>query len=230
MPATCWSSVRGRRLRATRVDECCAPVAGTCAQVVTDGFISIEYSPEIAEGEEIEVRKADGTLCISDKPCDELKWINVEAQFCQVDPDLFTLLTGYPTVVDFAGVSVGNQITGEINCSGGVSLEVWSDVPGVACTTPGATPFGYFLLPCLVSGIIGDYTIENDAATFTITGRSKAPNSWGDGPYNVVATDAANTAGPLLTPLGTNVHQHIQLTTIAPPPAVCGCQPLVIAP
>lgn len=217
-------------MRATKVDECGKPVEGTCSTVVTDGFISVQYSPEIAEGEEIEVRKADGTLCISDQGCPELKWINIEATFCEVDPDLFTLMTGYPTVVDFAANSVGNRITKSVSCTGGVALEVWSDIPGQVCTTTGQKKYGYFLVPWAINMIIGDFTIENDAASFVITGRTQIGSQWGTGPYNVDATNIANTPGKLLTPIGAEDHMDMHVTTIAPPTAVCGCQALDLTP
>lgn len=228
MPTQCWNSVRGRRLRATRVDECGIPVAGDCGQVVTDGFINIDFSPEIAEGEEVEVRKADGTLCVSDVGCPELKYINIEAHFCQVDPDLFSLLTGYETVLDWQGDAVGNRISSEVQCDSGVALELWSDIPGATCGVTGAKPYGYFLLPFVKQGIIGDFKVENDAAEFVITARTEVGSGWGVGPYNVDPVDAANTAGPLLTPIGPKDHMDLHLSTIPPPEAVCGCQPLAV--
>lgn len=215
-------------MRATRVDECGAPVEGTCAQVVTDGYISVQYSPEIEEGEEITVKKADGSLCISDQGCPTLKWISIEATFCQVDPDLFALFTGWQTVVDYAANSVGNRISTEVQCNSGVALEVWSDIPGQPCTTTGAKLYGYFLTPWLINGILGDFTIENDAVSFTITARTQVGGQWGVGPYNVDPINVANAPGPLNTPIGLTDHMDLHVTSIAPPVAVCGCQPLVI--
>lgn len=230
MPATCWSALRGRTARVTRMDDCCAPVAGTCAQVVTNGFISVEYETEIKEGEEIEVVRADGQLCISDKACDEVKWINITAEFCQVDPDLFTLITGGTTVVDYAGTATGNRVSQKVPCTR-FSLELWSDIAGVACgTAANSKPYGYFLVPCMESGVLTGFTIENDGVTFTVTARSKAPSAWGTGPYNVVAADAQNTPGKLLTAIGADDHMHMEVVTVAPPAAQCGCQPLVLTP
>jgi len=226
MPTQCWNSVRGRRLRATRVDACGAPVTGTCSQVVTDGFVTISFSPEIAEGEDIEVRKADGTLCISDQGCPELKWINVEAEFCQVDPDLFSLFTGYPTVMDWEANAVGVRITSEIECDAGAAMELWTDVPGQVCGSTAAKPWGYFLLPWIKHAIISDFEITNDATTFTLTGRTQAGSLWGVGPYDVDPTDATNTPGKLRTAIGPSEHLDLHLTTVPPPAAQCGCQAL----
>ncbi|MFF3665468.1 hypothetical protein [Microtetraspora malaysiensis] len=228
MPAKCWNSVRGRVMRATRVDNCGNPVIGPCSQVVTKGFVKVSYSPEIAEGEEIELRRADGQLCVSDQGCPELKWLTVEIEFCQVDPDLFSMITGYPTVLDWQGDAVGTRITSKVECDSGVALEVWSDVPGAPCSDGGLRQYGYFLLPWIVNGIIGDLEIGNDATTFTLTGKTKKGGNWGVGPYMVDPTDGASppTAGPLLTPIGPDEHMDLHLTTVAPPEDACGCQPL----
>lgn len=230
--ATCWSSIGAEVMRATRLDACGAPVEGPCSTVVSDGFVSIGWESEIKEGTEVEVLKANGKLCVSDKSCDELKWMNVTFSFCQVSPDLFSMMTGYETVLDFAGESVGNRIGQEILCDGGIALEAWTRIPGQPCTTgvANAKPWGYFLAPWIKGAILNSFTMENDAATFEITARTEKGGAWGVGPYNVVATDALNTAGPLLTPISATDHLHMQVTTIQPPtvPADCGCVPLVI--
>lgn len=228
MPATCWSSVYGKVIRATRVDECCIPVEGPCSTVVTDGFVSIAYASEIKEGNEVEIEKANGQLCISDKACDEIKWINVTATFCNVDPDLFSLMSGYTTVLDYAGVAVGNRVGKTVLCDGGFALEAWSDVPDQGCETAGTKKYGYFLLPCVVNAVLTGFTIENDGASFEFTGRTKLATGWGVGPYNVDPTNVANTPGPLLTPITIEDHLDMHVTTIAPPAAVCGCTALNI--
>jgi hypothetical protein len=230
--ATCWSSIGAEVMRATRLDACGAPVEGPCSTVVSDGFVSIGWESEIKEGTEVEVTKANGRLCVSDKACDELKWMNLTISFCQVNPDLFSMMTGYETVLDYAGESIGNRIGQDILCDGGIALETWTRIPGQPCT-PGATnnkPWGYFLAPWIKGAILNSFTMENDSATFEITARTEKGGAWGTGPYNVVPTDATNTAGPLLTPIGPKDHLHMQVTSIQPPavPADCGCVALNI--
>lgn len=215
-------------MRATRVDECCIPVAGACSTVVTDGFVSIAYASEIKEGNEIEIEKANGQLCVSDKACDEIKWVNITATFCNVDPDLFSLMTGYSTVLDYAGVAVGNRVAKSVLCDGGFALEAWSDIPGQACEATGARLYGYFLAPCVVNAVLTGFTLENDGASFEMTARTKLAAGWGVGPYNVDPTDALNTPGPLQTAITVEDHLDMHATTIAPPAAACGCIPLVI--
>lgn len=226
---TCWSSVRSRVARITRLDECGRALVGACS-LVFDGYISIEYEMEIKEGEEIEVVKANGELCVSDKACDELKWINVTLSLCQVNPDLLATIAGYEAVTDFAGENVGNRIGKDILCDGGFALEAWTDVPGQPCTTTGGKQYGYFLLPWMKNAIITGFTLENDAATFEITARTQDGSLWGVGPYAPINTNGANPplAGPLATPIGPEDHLHMQLTTVAPPVVSpnCECVPL----
>ncbi|WP_152990167.1 hypothetical protein [Sphaerimonospora mesophila] len=229
---TCWQSVRGRVMRVTKLDECGTPVEGPCSQVVSKGFVSVAYSAEISEGDEVEVKNAAGELCISDKACDELKWINLTITFCGVDPDLFTLMTGYQTVLDYAGNPVGNRIGQKILCDGGVALEVWSDIPSQRCAETGNRLYGYFLAPWVKSAILNSFAIENDGATFEITARTEKGGNWQNGPYAVDPTDNATppTAGPLLTPIGPEDHLDIHATSVAPPEPECGCQELVLDP
>jgi hypothetical protein len=223
MPSTqCWGSVRGRVLRATKLDSCGAPVVGACSTLVTKGFVSVQFSPEISEGEEIEVKRADGSLCISDQGCPVMKWLNIEAHFCQVDPDLFSMMTGYPTVLDYSGNAVGNRITGTIRCDGGIALELWSDIPGDACAA-GGKQYGYWLAPWVVNGVIDAWTIENDAVDFQLNARTNPNSQWDVGPYDVDPTAVVNTPGPLITPIGPDDHMDMHLTTVAPPAAACGC-------
>lgn len=220
MPAVCFSSIRGRRMRATKVNSCGTVITGAGAQLVTKGFVSVEYSFEIDEGEEIDVKNAGGEVCINEPGCPIIKWVNIEATFCQVDPDLVNMWTGWPLVVDGDGAGVGFRVQGSVTCGAGIGLEVWSDISGNACSG-GTTRYGYWLAPWITQGIMGDITIENDAASFVLNAKTRAGSNWGVGPHDVVLDDE-DAASPLLAPIGANDHLHIQTTTVAPPAAACG--------
>jgi hypothetical protein len=132
--------------------------------------------------------------------------------------------------VDANGDIVGFRMNSSISaCDSGFALEVWMGVPGVACAGD-AGGFGYLLLPCLQGGVIGDFTIENAAITFTVTGDStKDGNGWGSGPYDVVA-DAGGGAGPLPSPLDPDDHLYVSFTTVPPPVETDGCTTVPAAP
>ena len=223
-----FTAFNGRRMRMTRVDACGRPLYGVGAQVVTSGFVSVGMSGEIREGTEIEQVNAAGDLCLSEKGPDQLKWLTVEANFCDVDPDIVTLMNPNNTkLLDWQGDVVGfaESDTQEINR--GVAIEIWADVAGEdLCDDPDAEQtWAYLLLPWVVGGTIGDMTVENAALTLTLNARSKRNGKWGVGPYDVMAA-SASTEGPLLVPVGAREHRRLFLTTVAPPDDAPGAQPL----
>lgn len=134
MPATCWPVVRGKRFRATRLNDCGAPPAALTANsfVSTEGFISVAMSPQYEDGDEFIQKNADGRICINDKSCDEFKRINVTITLCNVDPDLIGILTNLPAEIDGLGNNVGFRLREGVACSV-FAGELWTGTPGVPC-------------------------------------------------------------------------------------------------
>lgn len=231
---TCPSFLRGRRMRVTRLDTCGRPVAGAGNQVVTSGFISVEMSPEVSEGEEIEVKNAGGELCITDKACDAIKWYNVTISLCQVDIDLVTIMN--PTwrrIVDESGEVIGWAENNNQDCSVGFALELWTEVANAesVCDNPDAEgAWGYLLLPYLVGGTVGDLTIENAEVTFEYTSRTKIGSRWGVGPYNIRQNPVTSAPMPLPIVVASDEPRIFLITTLAPPDAVCGAQTVTPVP
>lgn len=210
-----FSPVRGTRLRATVTDECGVPSTGVGDSVITSGFITVSFSPEMRDRTEIELENAAGDICVSDTTKPVLKWYNVEIEFCKVDPELFAMLTGQEVISGHDATPIGFAV-GSDTADTGFSLELWTDVAGQACAG-GVLSYGYLLAPWLNEGVLGDFTLENDAITFTITARTNANHAWGTGPYDVLAADGANTPGPLIDALDPNRQLLLIETTIAPP-------------
>jgi len=218
-------------MRVTKVDGCCSPLYGPDNMVVTDGFVSVALTANVTAPEEIVVQNANGQTCVRDPGCPEFNGYGVEITFCDVTPCLFSLLTGQPAVLNHAGDVVGFRMNSDTNVCGmesrGFALEVWMGVPGVACLGEEGA-FGYLLLPCLQAGVVGDFTIENAAITFTVTGAStKDGNGWGVGPYTDVVTDDTGAPAALPDPLDANDHLYVAFTTQQPPPPTDGCAELV---
>lgn len=238
MASTCWASVRGEVMRVTKLDGCCSPVNDTCAIVVTDGFISAVVTQEVEAAQAITVKNAADKVCVYDPGCDSLLDLTVVLTLCKVNPELIGIMTGQSVVLDYAGVAVGTRRSTDLACDRRFGLEIWTQVPNQACVG-GALPlknYGYFLLPCVRAATIsGDITIDGaNAISVELTAKTTIPSLWGSGPENgtsplanfdVVPIDAANTPGHLLVPIGNTDHDHMQLTTIAPPvvPSNCGC-------
>ncbi len=242
MASRCWASVRGEVMRATRLSDCCEPVSNTCGFVVTDGFISLVLTQNIEAAQSITVKNAADRVCVYDPGCDSLLDLTAVLTLCKINPELIGLMTGQEVVLDYAGVAVGTRRSTDLACNRRFAVEVWTTVPGTACNgTPPTPNFGYYLLPCLRSATItGDITIDGaNAVSVELTAKTTIPSLWGVGPdtagaeYYVVPSDALNTPSLLLTPIGNTDHDHMQLTSIAPPatdPDNCGCQPLVVVP
>lgn len=216
-----FSLVRGRVARVTKLDGCGNRVLGPASTVTTDGFTTIALTAQTQEGEAISVTNAAGKVCVSDTPAPQFTGYQVSVTFCQVDPQLFSLMTGQPIVLSDDGTTtVGFDMQSDVDLDGsGFALEVWSSVPSAACGITGAQGYGYFLLPFLQGGVLGDFSIENAAITFTIqNAATKDGTPWGVGPYNVVK-DSSNVDGPLNVALTDTNHLHMELTTVTPPAA-----------
>lgn len=226
----CFSPVRGRAMRVTKLDGCGRPVYGPDSVGVSDGFVSISFTANTDEGEEINVTNANGQTCVRETPCPQFLGYGVEIEFCQVDPALLALLTGQEPVTDSNDMQTGFRVNSDISaCDSGFALEVWTGTPGVQCDpgSEGSTAGGYLLLPYMQGGIFGDFTIENGAISFTITGAAtKTGSGWGVGPYDVVP-GADGSAAPLDDPITSGDHLHVQFTDVAPPEPSCGTKPLL---
>lgn len=230
MASRSFPLVRGRKMRVTRLDGCGRPQYGDCNQVVTEGFISVGLTANINEGEEITVQNANGKTCVQDAPCAEFTGYTAELTFCDVDPELFAMLSGQEQVLDADGDTVGFRMNQDRSgCDYGFALEVWAGVPGQACgdAADAQGAYGYILLPFMQGGVLGDFTIENAAINFSITGAgSKAGSTWGMGPYDV-ALQSNGKPGPLLKPIARGDHLHVQYTEVAPPDDTGGCFPVM---
>lgn len=232
MPTTCFAPVLGKKIRVTRLDNCCnvSPPGTECGMVVSDGFIRVSLSTETTEGNEIAPTKADGTTCYSVRTPDSFNRMTVEIEFCQVDPDLYEMMSNAEPFVDYNGDTTGFTV-GEGTLEKRFALELWTGLGSneEACLTPGAEEgSGYFLLPCLQGGVLGDFEVVGDGeSNFTITGAfTNNAIGWGQGPYEVMLDELGDPA-PLPPPgLATTRHFLATLTGVAPPPSACGCQPM----
>ena len=220
MATKCFQSIQGLCLRVTRLDQCCTPPAAATPNsfVVSDSFINLSLSAELEEPDEFTVKLANGRLCINEVGSATLKRYTVEVSLCNADPDLFEIIGGVNKVLSYNGDVVGYSIDENLSGNNRFALEFWTRVPSDECDDPGGnTSYVYWLLPCLQNGRVGDVTIENGPLEFTFTADAIPSRTWGSGPYDVVATNASNVAGPLLAALGAKTALHVQITTIEPP-------------
>ena len=222
-----YTLIRGRRMRVTRLDGCGRPVYDEESSAVTEGFISVGFTAQQTEAEEIVVTNANGSTCARDPGSPEFNGYELEITFCGVQPCILEMLTGQPPVTDALGDVVGFRMNSSVDITTrAFALEIWAGVPGVECGTGGEADqgsFGYILVPFVTPGVVGDFTIENAAINFVVSGAStKDGNGWGSGPYDVVP-DAGGDCTVLPEPLDSDDHLYVVWTPCGPPDPTDGC-------
>lgn len=229
MASSGYGALKGRRLRATRVDACGRPVFGEASQAVSKGFVEISYTANTVDSDEIRQDNAAGERCLYEPAETSLAGYTVNMTFCEVDPELFSLITNQRVIYDGDGNAIGFAISTSVSLTGaGFALEVWAGAPASdVCDDPNAQGnFGYFLAPFLKGGVLGDFSITNGAINFQITGATtRDGNRWLAGPYNVMLNGAL--AGPLTTPLEGNDHIQLLWVTVPPPEPFYGTRPVL---
>jgi hypothetical protein len=210
-------SIKGRRVRITRLDSCGIPVYSTCSQVVSEGFITVTIGREEEAGAEYVQKNAWGDFCINEKDPDILKWVNVSVQFCEVDPDILDIIADANAVV--SGADTIGATFGTAQPTGGFALEVWTKKTGVDACAGGVTEWGYFAVPFVKNGKLdGDITIEANPLNVSLAGQGFAvPAAWGRGPHG---------DNPLLATFPTGDVFGYVVTTQQPPAATVGCADL----
>jgi hypothetical protein len=222
MAAICVAPIKARVMRLIKVNECGAPVSGVGSAVsVFGGFISVAVSPQYEEGTEYIQKTANGDLCVNDKDPNELKRVNLTITLCTIDPDMIAIVTSERLLTTGAPATGTGVAYGEGTLTGRYSLELWQPISGAgACAPGGLAQYMYWLFGNVGNTMVGDWTFEQGVMTFNFTSETK---SW----YTAWPT----SIGALTTGLGTNVllageHYLHNVTTVAPPTAVCGAVPL----
>lgn len=222
--------VKGRRLRVTRLDGCGRPVYGEYGHAVSNGVVSAAFTANTVESEEINVPNWSGDRCIFEPSVTSLAGYSLEIVFCAVDFDIFEMITGQTLVFDYDGSVIGLEVDTKIDVSDkGFAIEIWAGAPaGDACEDPNAQgSYGYLLLPRLEGGYLSDFTVENAAINFTITGAStREGNQWGTGPYSV-QLDAVGDPAVLSQAVSKTAALRLQEVALAPPEAYVGARPLL---
>lgn len=220
--------VKGRRVRVTRVDSCGRVIYGEASQAVSKSFASIAYTANTLDSDGIDVRDADGEPSIYEASRSRFASYSIEAVFNKVDPEFFSLVTKQRVYLDEDGNAIGFAVNADVDVYiEGIALELWVGAPEGNCD-PNQTgvEYGYFLAPFVKGARLGDYTIENGAVTFTITGgTTQSGNEWGSGPYNVMRV--GGVPAPLLTPLEEADHKLLIWVDVPPPDVFVGWRPVL---
>lgn len=218
MPTVHFTPILGKRIRVTQLGSGGQVPASATADsfLATDGFIRVNISAEVEDGTEIITKKADGTYCVNEKQANSLKRLNLEIEFCGVNPALLGLVSNAEGYNDYAGDVAGITIAeGPIEKK--FALELWTGLDSSTVPGAGEEASGYLLLPYINAGIIGDLAADGEnALSVSMTGAyTKGGNSWGVGPYDVLYD--TGIASPLPTALDALDHLLLVQTMLAPP-------------
>lgn len=224
------SFIQGVRMRATRLDDCGAPVAGPSSTVVSKGFVSIALSNNETAGTELSQTLADGSRLYYLQTPKLLNFVQATITFAEVLPEMFEILTGVPLMLDDAvepeaqGFRTDSAQYGLAN----VALEVWTNLARGGCQVSSGRRWGYYLMPWLYQGTVGKPTIENGAVNFTVNEAiTHEGNQWGVGPYDI-QLDSTSAPSPLFLPLPGTTHDLLYKVNLAPPAPTDGYAELIL--
>jgi len=216
MAALCLAPIQARVARLIKLDTCGVPVTGASSAVVnTDGFVSINPSPQYLDGEEHQQRKANGALCVYQKDPSELTRVDLEINWCVLDPDAIVIVSGERLLT--TGSTTGTGVAfGEGQLTSRYSLEVWQPVAGTgACDPSGVQRYIYWAFPNVGNTKIGDFAFQNDVFQFQNTSETKAAS-----PFWLSRVGAATWLGS--NTVASDEHFLFNVTTATPPTATCG--------
>lgn len=225
---SCVSLAQGRVMRVTRLDGCGAPATGAgfdpdCAMVVSDGLVTVTATASTVAGTNIQQQNWQGRICTSVRTPDQFGRWELSINFCDVDPELLTMVTEAVPVTGVGGDVTGFDTIDNADADGKFyALEVWAGTGDQFCAPSGDRTYGYFLMPFVRAGLLSSDPIGNTAITFTAAGWTLSGGQWGTGVYDV-EDDGASGCGRLVSAIGTGVHSRYFSTTCPPPTAACGC-------
>lgn len=180
------ASVQGVAIRVTRLSATGALLTGQTDSYTTQAFMRVSFTPEYEEGDEINEKGADGTVCVSFKAPDTLKRVTMEIAICEPDPELTALLSGgvlltSGTTPDVKSVGWAAPLVGADPSGDGVAVEVWSYAVtgGKRATT---NPYYHWIFPYVKVRQSGDRAIENGLLANTFEGFGLGNITFGEGP------------------------------------------------
>lgn len=230
MPELAYKPFKGRTIRVTKLGDCGTlpevddeqdPEA-PCTMAVFDSFTTISIEANIEEGATAFSRKANGDVCINERDPNLLQDLGVSLTLCQVQPELVSMLTGWPVTRDSSGAAVGFDVMSGVS-NEDVAVEIWSGVAGVDCGQ--GSRYGYNVLPSTLGWQI-DGSIEwagiDTIFEITLTSTARDQHGWGTGPY---AVQQGGTDDRLLDEIQPGALARLMTVDVPPPAVTDGCVP-----
>lgn len=176
------SSIAGTAIRVTRLQASGAPATGTTAAYKLESFISVSFTPEYEDGDEIVQKGANGAVCVTFKQPDTLKRVTLEVAICNPDPEFTEIACGGLLLVDGSdNVGWASPEVGVDALPNGVGLEVWSRA--IQAGKPASSnPYWHWVFPYVILRPSGSRVIENGLLANTFEGWGVGNVQFDDGP------------------------------------------------
>lgn len=212
MAEDCLPQVHACAIRIAVLDSNGVPRPGADNLYTSAALTEVTWNPNVKEGAEVEEENACGTLCVSFKADDSIKWWDFGITLCSPDPYLEAILSGGDTIDLGADVPAGYAAPpiGVIQAER-ISVELWAKRVLDGDLDPDF-PYAWWAFPKIANLRPGDRTFNSGSQQPQFSGRSLENPNWFDGPTNdwPAASDRAA--------------QWVPTTTL--PEIVCGPQAL----
>lgn len=235
MATECYAQVRGSAIRVTQLGDV-GQVSSPVRYATSKSIARVRINEEIEPARNELLRNEQDQPRVKLTRPGELIRYTIDIEFIRVDPGIFHLISGTPTLDQYS-VGFGEGGFGQ-NGFGGESfgdiigfdavprtkpasfgLEVWSRLAGAACVG-GERQWGYTLFPFLKGGRLSGFSFRNGLVSFSLVGaQTRRVPKWGVGPY-----DLEGEFQRLLEPVSRNTYFKNFITTAVPPAQQDGIQ------
>ncbi|QEM41556.1 hypothetical protein SEA_FORZA_89 [Gordonia phage Forza] len=176
------SSVQGVALVVSRLTPTGAVATGPKSAYAVSTFMKFGFTPEYTEGDEVEEKAADGTVCVYFKSPDVLKRVTFSLTICDPSPELTEILAGGSLLTDGSEtVGYAAPETGTNATPNGVGFEVWSRAV-VKGKQAAAGPFWRWVFPYANMRFTGERAMENGMMANEFEGWGVGNALYDDGP------------------------------------------------
>lgn len=176
------SSVQGVAIVVSRLDPTGAIATGENASYASSAFMKFGFTPEYTEGDEIEEKAADGSVCVYYKSPDVLKRVTFSLTICDPSPEFTEILVGGALLSDDADVvGYGAPEAGTDSTPNGIGFEVYSRAI-VKGKPASVNPFWRWVFPWGKMKFTGERALENGMMANEFEGYGVGNELYGAGP------------------------------------------------
>lgn len=165
------SSIQGNLIRVTKLTDAGA-VDPLWPVMVTNGFISASFSPEFEDGDGINQKAADGSVCAAFKGDDSLTRLSFNLSVCSPDPEQTALIAGGSVLDDGDGNILGYSSPPAGSKIGNpVAIEIWS-IANVGGKPASDYPYWHWAFPYVKMRFDGSREFSNGLLAWEFSGQA----------------------------------------------------------